>query len=197
MNNYYVMYANPFGDHEEYPGGEYYSIKCCLQACVYIKDIKKSNSSTLVLTPIGKYKNLFPEKRLDLQDINKGQYKVKLFDIPNEMFKAEGFRIFLDEQMEILNKVERNPSKYYMKYGNLEIIYRLHYDGYGNYYIKYPYSKIFDRVEYNFILDYIYKSGWEYGEGFKLCKYSLLKRLFKKQNKFELRNPRREAEETC
>lgn len=52
MNNYYVMYANPFGDHEEYPGGEYYSIKCCLQACVYIKDIKKSNSSTLVLTPI-------------------------------------------------------------------------------------------------------------------------------------------------
>jgi len=39
MNKYYVMYANPFGDHEEYPGGEYYSIKCCLQACVYIKNI--------------------------------------------------------------------------------------------------------------------------------------------------------------
>lgn len=112
------------------------------------------------------------------------------------MFKAEGFRIFLDEQIEILRKVERNPSKYYMKYGNLMIIYKQYY-GSGNYYIKYPQSKVFDRVEYNFILNYIYKSSWEYKEGFKLCKYPLLKRIFKIQNKFELRNPRREAEETC
>ncbi len=189
MNNYYVMYANPFDD------SNHYSIKCCKRGCVYIKDIKKSNSSTLVLTPIGKYKNLFPEKRLNSQDINKGKYKAKLFDIPNEMFKAEGFRIFLDEQIEILEKIERDPLKYYMKYGNLEIIYRLDYDGYGHYYIKYPYSKIFDKVEYNFILNYIYKCAWEYKEGFKLYKYSIIDRLLKRQYKFELRNPRRETEE--
>lgn len=197
MNNYYVMYANPFGDHEEYPGGESYSIKCCQRACIYINNIAKGDNNTLVLEPLGKYKNLFPTKSLSIEDINKRNYKAKIFDIPNEMFKAEGFRIFLDEQMEILETLKNNPSKYYLKYNNLTIIYRLDYDGYGHYYIKYPKSQVFDKVEYDFILDYIYKCPWEYREGFTLHKYSLFDKLFKRQNKFELRNPRREAEETC
>lgn len=94
----------------------------------------------------------------------------KYFDIPNELFKAQGFVDFVNELIQYKEKVESNPYKFYIKLYNSKIYFR------NNKWYK-DYEEIHDFDIYKLF----FKIDWEYdSDKVKLKTYNIFKRIYEK-----------------
>ncbi len=181
QNDYIVLYANPYSDYDECCGNKIFSLKSCQRGCIY--NISKDNQDPeyWTLVPIKRYKDKFLEKSVKIHDLEFHIINYKLFSFPDEIFKAEGFRVYIDKMMLILEKVKNNPNKYYLKYGNYIIRYDNNSINGSSWRCRYRGTKVEELITYDYLLNIIFKYSWEYDYPFKLKKSSILKRLILKK----------------
>lgn len=179
--DYIVLYENPYSDYIDYSGVEVFSLKSYQRGCIYNISKKNDDPEYWTLVPIKRYKDKFPEKKVKISDLEFRTITYKYFSFPDEIFKAEGFRIYIDKMMIILEQIKNHPNKYYLKYGNYIIRYDNNSINGSSWRCRYSGTKVEELITYDYLINIIFKFSWEYDYPFKLKKFSFLKRIFIKK----------------
>ena len=182
IHDFVVCYAHPITDYTECGGVANYTVdKNHLRGCIYTMQ-ESSDKKSIKLFPITRFVNFFESKVIPKEEFNKREFCYRLFDFPNEQFKSEGFRMYLNKTMQMIEKVKKEPDKYYLKRGST--IFTFSSFDWKNSKEEHWFAST-TNIKSKFLIDFsyiekkIFENAWEYNDDcFELKKYPLWKRIF-------------------